>query len=207
MGTRREVTNLIKNGRVKVNGIVEFRPFASIGKDDHVALNEKMVKAPIPLVYFLINKPKNISTNPSNEYRCVTSMVSSKTSAQVAPLDEMNPDDLGLLIVTNDMTLIDKNKIKPLLSHYAITAEVPLHSFDSNKLRNTIKVTREDKNINTLYISSTLSTVEIREVFSSILDSNFTIDRTQIGSITKKDLPRGWNRPLTEKEIIFVKYF
>ncbi|MBK7636554.1 MAG: hypothetical protein IPJ13_21505 [Saprospiraceae bacterium] len=47
----------------------------------------------------------------------------------------------------------------------------------------------------------------LRALFSDLGLNIVKCDRTFVKGMTKKDLKRGWSRTLTEKEIIFLKYF
>ena len=47
----------------------------------------------------------------------------------------------------------------------------------------------------------------IRRIFEHLNYTVVTLDRVYFAGLTKKDLPRGWSRPLKKKEIIMLKHF
>ena len=47
----------------------------------------------------------------------------------------------------------------------------------------------------------------VRRIFESLGYTVEKLDRVYYGGLTKKDLPRGWFRPLKSKEIIMLKHF
>lgn len=60
--SRRDAIELIKNGQVKVNGIVLKEPGYKIVESDKVMLDDKLLTPQQKMVYFLLNKPKNFIT-------------------------------------------------------------------------------------------------------------------------------------------------
>ena len=47
----------------------------------------------------------------------------------------------------------------------------------------------------------------IRRIFEHLGYQVIKLDRVNYAGLTKKDLPRGWNRRLTEREFIMLKHF
>ena len=47
----------------------------------------------------------------------------------------------------------------------------------------------------------------VRRIFESLGYTVEKLDRVYYGGLTKKDLPRGWFRPLKAKEIVMLKHF
>ena len=47
----------------------------------------------------------------------------------------------------------------------------------------------------------------IRRIFAHMGYDVVKLDRTYYAGLTKKDLPRGWSRFLTKKEVIMLKHF
>lgn len=206
LGTRREVSAIIKAGKVYINGVVEKQPFITVKAKDVVTYGGKTISLPITYVYFCVNKPKDLTTIEIKDKRSVVSMVSAKTQAKVSSIDAMGELDLGLGILTDDVDLLAKLKDKPLLSHYKVSFN-NIPDKDALADKDQIKFLGIDSEITIANFSSRLDPKSFRERFSEWKDNVLSIDRVQIGSITKKDLPRGWNRPLTEKEVIFIKHF
>ncbi|MEL6941271.1 MAG: rRNA pseudouridine synthase, partial [Bacteroidota bacterium] len=47
----------------------------------------------------------------------------------------------------------------------------------------------------------------VRRIFEHLGYQVKRLDRTYYAGLTKKDLPRGWFRPLTKQEVIILKHF
>jgi 23S rRNA pseudouridine2605 synthase len=209
LATRREASQLIKDGKISVNDVVCLEPFYVVLDTDIVTHKGKTVTLKTEYVYFLVNKPKDVATNPPEGKVNIGTLVSKKTSLAVTTTDDMTIDDLGLAILTNDKTLIDRLSANRKVKYtYQVFLEKPWS--DKTKLK-----TKENWVIievgiipdHFVQIETTLTLAELKDLLTTAKVTFNKIDRLAFGSITKKDLPRGWNRPLTEKEIIFLKHF
>ncbi len=66
IASRRHAEELIKSGMVSVNGqiVTELGTKADL-EQDHIKVNNKLLKAPEQHVYFALNKPKGYVTTPA----------------------------------------------------------------------------------------------------------------------------------------------
>jgi 23S rRNA pseudouridine2605 synthase len=110
--TRRVATTHIRGGIIKVNEAVVTDPTVMIQENDVVHYNSKILIIAQELVYFLINKPKDIHTDIKKSDQYIGTLVSKKTALPVFPIDTMSSEDLGLILVTNDETVLQKFKEK-----------------------------------------------------------------------------------------------
>jgi 23S rRNA pseudouridine2605 synthase len=208
LATRREASQLIKDGKVSINGSVMNEPFYLVKEDDVVSYKGKEIHRKEEFVYFLVNKPKDVSTKTDDGIH-ISTLVSKKTTHLASSTEPLDSNDLGLAILTNDQSFIDRllanHKVKYT---YQVFLEKPW--VESQKIKNKSDLVVINSGVvpeNFVDIETTLSYAELKEALKSS-DLAFTkIDRLTFGGLTKKDLPRGWNRPLTEKEIIFLKHF
>lgn len=221
--SRRKAAEIVKEGLVTVNGKVEVNPAYEMQPTDVVEFEGKVVKPTEKLVYFIINKPKNIITTASDEKgrRTVIDLLGNKVRERVFPVGRLDRNTTGLLLLTNDGDLATK------LTHpsyrvskvYTAFLDKELSMQDLEKIREGL--TLEDgfvkvDGINFIQGSSKKEVgLEIhvgknrivRRIFEHLGYEVEKLDRLQFANLTKKDLPRGFFRPLTEKEVIMLKHF
>src|SRR4030042_5958823 len=107
VGSRRWITDAIKNGRVEVNGelVENFRHPVNL-ETDRVSVNGKLVDLrPRRTVYLLVNKPAGIITTTSDERgrRTVLDILPEKyRRLRLYPVGRLDKDSTGLLLLTND---------------------------------------------------------------------------------------------------------
>lgn len=102
-GSRKEVKQLIRKGRVKVNHTI-------IKKDDYrfepeqtqVYVDDQLVEYK-PLVYIMMNKPKGvISATEDKVHQTVVDLLDGYEHYHVFPVGRLDKDTEGLMLLTND---------------------------------------------------------------------------------------------------------
>ena len=107
VGSRRWITDAIKNGRVEVNGepVENFRHPVN-PETDRVSVNGKLVDLkPRRTVYLMVNKPAGILTTTSDERgrSTVLDILPEKyRHLRLYPVGRLDKDSTGLLLLTND---------------------------------------------------------------------------------------------------------
>jgi 23S rRNA pseudouridine2605 synthase len=222
-GTRRQAGELVKKGQVKVNGQVETNPAYLVQPDDKILLKEKSVSPQEKKVYFLFNKPKNVSTTltkKKGDRKTVAELVRNKVPKGVSPIERMESASTGLLILTNDQELVERlthsNHQVKIVYQATLENEIEEAAFEKilqaaekkeglmlksisyleNKPKNEIGIDLRqgsDKSLRNLLEKQGLAVQRL--------------DRVTYGGLTKKDLPRGFVRPLKDKEVIWLKHF
>lgn len=109
VASRRESENLIREGRVRVNGEVRTdMPVMIDPEKDMVTVDEQVVETEGPLkeeakVYYLLNKPKGILvTNYDPSDRKTVGELMEGVKERVFPVGRLDMDSRGALIMTND---------------------------------------------------------------------------------------------------------
>ncbi len=219
--SRREADELIKKGRVKINGQVMTEMGYRVKPTDSVYLDDEPLKRE-RMVYVLLNKPKDhITTTDDPEGRkTVMNLVRKACNERIYPVGRLDRNTTGLLLLTNDGALAEKlahpsNNIKKV---YQILLDKPITEGDFDKIVEGIEL--EDGNIRPdklSVISDDGSALEmhihsgrnriVRRIFEHLGYEILRLDRVSYAGLTKKGLTRGEWRYLTEQEVIRLKYF
>jgi 23S rRNA pseudouridine2605 synthase len=104
IASRRAAEKLIVEGRVSVNGqtIRELGSKADPGRDE-VRVDDRRIKGPQRLRYFLLNKPPGyVTTRSDPEQRPTVMDLLKGVREYVYPVGRLDYDSEGLLILTND---------------------------------------------------------------------------------------------------------
>src|SRR5579863_7589672 len=106
--SRSHATELIRNGRVSLNGKVCCDPEAPVsGNYGQIAVDGKIVEAQ-KKIYLMLNKPRGIVTTASDEkgretiYALLNGDSSKTPLPWVAPIGRLDKASEGLLLLTND---------------------------------------------------------------------------------------------------------
>ncbi len=219
---RREAVDLIKDGLVMVNDEIITSPAFLVQENEVVKYKDKVVEPLIPTFYVLMNKPKNVSINPDEGARkSVHDIVQPKYDQALTAIGQMNIEDLGLLLLTNDKEVIDKYELPEaeFIRVYHLILDSKITSTELTQIKEIEEV--GDKKINILNIDfldqETKDEIgieliqgsvdQIRSIFKA---KNYTIEKIDcmnFANLTKKDLPRGWYRDLKPKEVVLLKHF
>lgn len=143
IASRRKVEDLIKQGKVKVNGTVVFDLSTSINESDEVLVNNKKVQLNDNKIYIVLNKPKNVLTSVSDDRGRKTVIdIIPKNFGRIFPVGRLDYNTEGLLILTNDgdfSNLIMHPK-KEINKTYEITTFDIINEDIKNKLENGVDI-------------------------------------------------------------------
>ena len=218
--SRRDADIYIQSGNVKVNNI----PVTEMGymvKPTDVVNFDGNVLTPEKKVYILLNKPKNFTTalDEGQEYRNVMELVRGSTNAKIAAVGRMDKNTTGLLLFTNDTDMIRKFTLPSQKSSkiYQVALDKNLKFEDLEKINKGLVldghrvfvedisyIENEAKSEIGLKLRSSNVKV-VRSIFEHFDYNVLRIDRVAFAGLTKKNLPRGNWRLLTEQEIINLK--
>jgi 23S rRNA pseudouridine2605 synthase len=218
--SRREADVLIQTGVVSVNGKIVTELGYKIQPDDVVQYDGETINAEKKR-YVLLNKPKGFITTMDDPRgrKTVMTLVSKACRERIYPVGRLDRETTGLLLFTNDGDMAKK------LTHpryqarklYHVELHKPVSREDLEKLLKGVDLedgkTRVDK---AEYVEDTSSReigVElhsgknriVRRLFEALGYNVIKLDRVQFSGLTKKDLPRGMFRHLTEQEVAFLK--
>ncbi len=219
---RRQAAELVKQGQVKVNGKVELSPAYLVQPGDKVAYKGKTLRLEEKKVYILMNKPKDVITTVSDEKgrKTVLDLLRDKVDERVFPVGRLDRMTTGLLLLTNDGDLAQRLshpsfKVKKI---YYVVLDKILPEPDLERIRKGLKLEDGLAKVDGIaYVGEKKNEIGIelhigrnriiRRIFEHLGYQVVKLDRTYYAGLTKKDLPRGRFRHLTEKEIIMLKHF
>lgn len=218
--SRRDADIYIQSGNVKVNGI----PVTEMGyrvKPGDVVNFDGSVLTPERKEYVLLNKPKNFTTSADEDdmLRNVHELVRGASKANLQPVGRMDKNTTGLLLFTNDTDMIRKfslpNQKSPKI--YQVSLDKNLKYEDLEKISTGVTLDGhrlyvdeisyiEDQPKTEIGLKLRTSNVKVvRAIFESFRYDVLKVDRVSFAGLTKKNLPRGNWRFLTEQEIINLK--
>lgn len=217
--SRREADMFIANGLVSVNGTVVTEMGYRVSLTDVIKYGDESVR-PATRRYVLLNKPKGFITafDDAMGRKTVMSLVKKACKEQLYPVGRMEKDATGLFFFTNDGDMMKKlthpqYKAKKI---YHLELDKPVKREDIEKLLAGIDL--EDGKIffdNIEYVKNNPREVGVevtsgknsvaRRAFESLGYAVGKVDRVLFAGLSKKDLPRGNYRHLTESEINFLK--
>lgn len=103
IGSRSQVKELVKKGKVKINDKIVNRPEIHIEETkDHVSLNGLDLNYH-KFYYYMMNKPAGVLTAVSDfQYRTVLDLMDVMPKKGLFPVGRLDKDTEGLLLITND---------------------------------------------------------------------------------------------------------
>lgn len=103
VASRRAGEEMIKAGRVRVNGAVAALGDSADSETDEILLDGKMLPSPQENVYMILNKPRGYVTTLSDEKgRQNVAELVADCGTRVYPVGRLDMDSEGLLLLTND---------------------------------------------------------------------------------------------------------
>ncbi len=215
--SRREADIYIASGNVTVNG----KPISEMGykvqMTDDVRFDGRRLN-PIKKEYVLLNKPKDFVTTGRDEKgrRTAKGLISNASKNELKVVGKLDKASTGLILFTNDGALTKrlnspKNGLRKL---FHIELKKPLRSADLKRIQEGLPVDEKvvkvkdisfvenaPKNQLGLEIYSTRNNI-VRRIFEELDYEIVKLDRVIYGPLTKKDLPRGHWRYLTQQEVV-----
>ena len=218
--SRREADELIQKGLVSVNGQVVTELGVKITRSDVVEYDGKVVVAESKC-YILLNKPKDTVTTSDdpNGRKTVMDLVKGACTERIYPVGRLDRNTTGVLLLTNDGDLASK------LTHpmyvkkkiYQVWTDKPISEEDMQHIADGVELDDGPIHADAIsYVSPTdrkQAGIEIhsgrnrvvRRIFESLGYHVVKLDRVYFAGLTKKNLPRGRWRYLTQEEVNFLK--
>lgn len=219
--SRREADVLIASGVVSVNGEVVTQMGYKVKPNDVVNYGgERLVSE--KKRYLLLNKPKGYITTSDDpqERKTVMMLVENACKERIYPVGRLDRNTTGVLLFTNDGDMAKR------LTHpstgarkiYHVELDKNLTHADMQRMKDGIMLedgqiavddvqyvgNGEKRNIVGVVLHSGKNRI-VRRIFEAMGYEVCKLDRVLFAELTKKDLPRGRWRMLTDKEVSYLK--
>lgn len=217
--SRRDADTLIAAGAISVNGKVVTEMGFKVLPTDEVRFGDKVLQREKP-VYILLNKPKDYITTMEDEFNRnhVMQLIKGACKERVYPVGRLDRMTTGLLLFTNDGEMAKKltHPRSGVRKIYHVTLDKSLKSSDMEKIANGLELEDGDIQVDEIaYVGEKKNEVGVtihsgrnrivRRLFESLEYRVEKLDRVIFAGLTKKDLPRGSWRFLTEAEVNILK--
>ena len=218
--SRREADEFIQQGLVKVNGQVVTELGTKISHSDVVEYDEKVVTMERKC-YILLNKPKDCVTTSDdpNGRLTVMDLVKGACNERIYPVGRLDRNTTGVLLLTNDGDLASKLTHPKFVKKkiYHVWCDRDISEDDMQRIADGIELedgpihadaisyaTETDRNQAGIEIHSGRNRI-VRRIFESLGYHVTKLDRVYFAGLTKKNLPRGRWRYLTQEEVNYLK--
>lgn len=217
IASRRKCEELIKEGKVKVNGKIVKVLGTKVSKNDEVLVDNKPVNS-IEKEYYLLYKPEGVISSVKDEKNRKTVVDLIDTKARIYPVGRLDYDTSGIILLTND------GELSNLLSHpsgnieklYSVKVSGILKGNHIKMLESGIvidgmktkkakaKLKKIDKANQKSYIELTITegrNHQVKNMFNALGFKVVKLKRLKYSFLDLTGLKKGEYRPLTIKEV------
>ena len=221
VGTRSEVKNYIRKGRVQINEVVIKESDKKINIDSDKVAFDGSILTYVSTEYYMLNKPAGVvSATRDNLSETVLDLIDS-TNKDLFPVGRLDKDTEGLLLITNDGELAHKllsPKKKVPKVYYAkingkiVEEDVEMFSKGIAISEDFVTLPAELEIIKSCEISTVKVTIhegkfhQVKRMFEAVGKEVIYLKRLSMGDlILDESLELGEYRPLTIEEINMLK--
>lgn len=212
--SRRKAEELIRQGRVSVNGkVVRELGTQADPQRDHIRVDRKLIQ-PEPFEYYVLNKPPGVlsaAADPQNR-PLVTDFV--KTGKRLYPAGRLDYNSEGLVLLTNDGDLTRRvTRAGALKKFYRVKVKgcptpALLRNLEEGVVvegermyASSVRLLKRGNNAWLEVVLEEGKNRQIRRMFESIGHPVMRLRRTRIGTLSIGELKPGQARKLTPAEV------
>lgn len=218
--SRRDADKLIEAGAVSVNGQVVTTLGFKVKEGDVVSYGGEVLRSE-PKRYFLLNKPKGYITtlDDPQERNTVMLLMQGCCKERIYPVGRLDKNTTGLLLFTNDGEMARRltHPSSNVYKIYMVECDRPVSHADMQQMLNGIDLDDgpikvddvqyqgdgKDHRVVGVALHSGRNRI-VRRIFEHLGYEVRKLDRTVFAGLTKKDLPRGRYRELTQQEVNYL---
>lgn len=228
IGTRKEVKEILKKGKISVNSIFIKDGRIHINEKKDIIKYEDKVVGYKPFVYIMMNKPAGVvSATEDNHHKTVIDLLNDKyRTYDIFPVGRLDIDTEGLLLLTNDGVL-SHNLLSPkkhVSKKYYVKIAKPLSENDVKILENGIKLEKNfitkkakveiisedlcENDDNQVYITISEGKFhQVKRMFKAVNNEVLYLKRVKMGNLSlDENLKLGEYRELTGKDLDELKF-
>jgi 23S rRNA pseudouridine2605 synthase len=215
-GTRAKATEIVRSGRVKVNGRLTTDPTECVGPESEILVDEKPLFR-VASRYFALHKPIKVICTPADRggRRLITEFYPPDVTG-LSVAGRLDAQTSGLVLLSNDRIWNDlaassnrldcryRVKVQGRMSDLEIgliSAGMNLASLGHIRPREvTVIETHENQTLLDLVIREGKNR-QVRGIFNTLRHDVLFVRRTGIGPVRLGNLPPGRFRPLNRDEV------
>lgn len=217
-GTRSQVKEAVRKGRVSVNGAAAKRPELQVTAADSILFDGKEISY-TAMEYYMLYKPAGVlSATKDDRTKTVLDLIDTRKRKDLFPVGRLDKDTEGLLLITNDGELAHR-LLSPrhhIPKVYEVRVDGRITEDMCRQLREGIRIeenfTALPAEINVLQTGKDESEAElticegkfhqVKRMFAALGLTVTYLKRLSMGSLTlDESLGKGGYRPLTEEEL------
>ncbi len=219
--SRRHAEELIKEGKVLVNGQVITELGTKVKSSDSISVEGSILDNNKNYEYYLLNKPRGVVTTTNDEFGRKTVLDLVISSNRIYPVGRLDYDTTGVLLLTNDGNLANKlmhpssniektyiAKIEGVMNPTSIMKLKKGVVIDGYKTRPAkVKVKSIDKKMNKSIVQITITegkNHQVKNMFEAVGHKVLKLKREKYAIFDVKDLKVGEYRKLTFKEVAIL---
>ena len=216
--SRRKAEDLIKKGKVMVNGQMVSELGTKVSEHDVISIDGVIINKDVKHEYYILNKPRSVISSITDDKGRITVVDLINTEARIYPIGRLDYDTTGLILLTNDGDFANTlmHPSMEVEKTYIAKIDKILNKEDIDKIRknlivegrkvvvNRLKVQKIDKEKNTMILEITIIEGRnhiIKKIFNEVGAKVTKLSRIGYGFLNVKDLKSGEYRNLTIKEI------
>ncbi len=218
-GTRTQVKEMVRKGRVTVNGQTVKSADLKIDPDKEEVCLDNMPVNYVSVEYYMLHKPAGVvSAVTDNRYKTVVDLITGKNRKDLFPVGRLDIDTEGLLLITNDGALthelLSPKKHVDKVYYAELDGVVPeeaverfLEGIVLEDGTKTMPAKLEILTPQSVYLTIREGKFhQVKRMFEAIGINVTYLKRLSMGSLVlDENLPKGEYRPLTEEEIKALK--
>ncbi len=215
VASRRAAEDLIRAGRVRVDGRTAVDPALDVGDHSRVEFDGRLLSGPEQRVVYALNKPTGVLSTARDTHgrRTVLDLLPPGEQSRLYPVGRLDGDSSGLILLTNDGELANRlthPRFEVPKTYRAKVGGGPLADRDLRRLR--LGVTLEDgptaparvRRLGGQELEITIHegrNRQVRRMCEEIGHPVLELARVGFGPLTLEGLQSGAHRRLSDEEV------